>query len=193
MKIPKRLRRDPGKEPRVGTYNIQAKIFRGKKVKQLIFREFSNIKMAQEYFKALTTKDGDEIADISENGHVTELVSGIMISTNYSIEKILKGKPPRQKLHIIVDPRDLRKQRIESAKMPEVKPTAKTDRKRKISSGQTVPIKQLCKDLGIDPRKARQKLRKAAKDGIIPHIEKGRWDFDQKDIKLVTKVLVGKK
>jgi hypothetical protein len=144
--------------------------------------------MAKEYFKELL-KD-DEISDMASNGHTTELVSGIIISTNYNLEKVLKGIAPNQKLKTIMDVRDQQRRKIETAKMPEPKqPT----RKRKISSGESVPIKQLCKDLGIDPRKARQKLRKASKDGKLPHTSKGRWDFEPKDIELVTKILQGKK
>jgi hypothetical protein len=71
---------------------------------------------------------------------------------------------------------ELSPQRIEEMNMATVT-TAKKTAPKKVSTKSTdglIPLKTLCKDLEIDPRMARRKLRKAKISG---HDARDRWSF----------------
>lgn len=198
LDIPDFLLRAPGSEPKVGTRQIQ--IFMTMRAKdggpKTQFREFNTVLKAQEYLGAFICK-GDRVKDISETGGCVELKSGIRLRLNYPYKKLMKGIEPKKRLHNIEpDISKLRNLSMPTAvksdperekPLPLNKPRKK--KRPEYIGTSAIPLKKICADNDVDPRKARMKLRKAKSDGRLPHRPSDRWEFNPEDIEAVLKLI----
>lgn len=180
-----------------GTSRIQfdIQVPKGKMVSS-IFREFETVERAREYLQEFVGKE--DITKASKNGRNATLETGATVRTNYNFHSVLVGKAPGGKLPDIADPRDRH-----NIRMPMPSPTvdkegnvtkmANNSRKRSSNgNGATVPLKKICQDIEMDPRKARQILRRAAKADKLPHDMRGRWEFNADEQEQIIEILTGR-
>lgn len=81
-----------------------------------------------------------------------------------------------------------------AAKAPASKPTPAKPSKpapAKPSEGDSVSLASICKRLGVEPRAARIKLRKADKEGGVPSTVGEIWAWAPKDVKAVEALIKG--
>ena len=172
---------------RVGTSRIQVKgtFYKGKMFNS-IWREFPDVQAASSYYAEMI-RDDEEISR-SKCYRAVSLKSRITLISNYSFLKIQQRIPVIGVLKDISDPRE--KPFITPSEATVASPTAAKKKQR--SNGELIPLKVLCRDIGIEPRKARAVLRAAAKAGKMPHEWSGRWEFEANELPHI-KTLLGVK
>lgn len=197
--LPKHLKRRDTKRRKSGVAVIQLRVSTLKKVRSLVFRKFNRVEEACAYVKELTR--GYKIKDRSKDrtyhsltygGSVCSFTNGIVVRSNYPMKLILKKVSPKALLPdiSIASEGGSVSKKSPDTKSVEVKKTA-SSKKRLRSNGELISLKEVCRKHldGMDPRKARQKLRAAAKADKMPHDWKGRWEFTDDQIDHVVKLL----
>jgi len=161
---------------------IQIKIYGGKSIKQVRFRQFGKFEEALEYIKEYLKNE--KIIDRTKSGRNIKLSNGDIMWSNYNISYIINNKKPEQLLIDISDPGET----VGGNK--ETKPVTTTKTKQRVN-GELIPLKLICRDHipNLEPRKARAILRRLAKTDKIPHDWRGRWEFPRADIDQVVDLL----
>lgn len=158
-------------------------------------RAFVSIVAAKLYLEELS-KPG-KLTSNSTDGTVGTLDATIEFETNYDVRKILKGIEPKTMLPSIIrekaqTPRfsSPKADKPGDAAKPTATPSTKTAGVKKHTNGKVVVLKQVCQELKIEPRKARQKLRALEKAGKLKPDEEGRWQWPIAEVDKVKALLL---
>lgn len=137
-----------------------------------------------------------ELVEISEDGLSAKIKEPAEadVRTNYDINKILKAVEPKAPLPLIIHQSDLSQRPLV---MPKPKPVddgepgvdegrgvsiKRTKSTRVSKNGNLIPLKVICRDIDLDPREARMKLRSGVKNKKIPHEPQGRWEWSPDEV-----------
>lgn len=199
LEIPKHMKRDENEPAKEGTKSIHIMSTNTThKVLARTERIFSSIIAAKLYMEELS-KPG-KLTSNSKDGHVGTIDAAIEFETNYDVRKILKGIEPKEVLRILIREKSATP-RFSSPKADKPSDTAKsnasagekTERVAKASSkgsSKMIVLKQLCQELKIEPRKARQKLRALEKAGKLSPDDEGRWQWTLAEVDKVKALLL---
>ena len=148
-------------------------------------RSFPDVEQAQKYLERFIGGEKIDYDHDKRKRSARLRPSNRGINCNYRFDYILKGKAPKGLLPNIIPEGD------QKIRMPRLSTTPSTTQTRSITmakkTGDNMVLKQLCRDLDLDPRKARIKLRKTIGNTT------GRWEWEKgsKELKEVTDILTG--
>lgn len=166
---------------------IQFSVFRKDlPVQCVVTSQWYDVEDARSYLKALT--EGWTETGHSKKHKVYGYTNGVSITTNYSQRRIRKGIKPKNELDNLAE-FIMKKVTMASGNTRKV---ARQKSKERVN-GTLIPLKKLCQEYELDPRKARMQLRAAIKKGTIKHSKGQRWEWEEGSdlLKDVRKVLKG--
>ena len=188
LQIPNFLKRSPTESKIQSNIQIYLTSIRGK-VRLTLYREFNSVLKARRYLRKFIGGK-DKVKSISSSGSYITLRSGIRLSMNYPYKGIMAKKSPRGKLY---DISDCTTRRYREIKTPVKKGPGEMIKTKTRKDVNFIPLKTICRDNDIDPRKARIVLRRAGRDGKLKHDFKGRWEFRKNDVAEILTILEGMK
>lgn len=153
-------------------------LLRGKMF-ETIKRTFPTVKEARDYLRTLP------LVKIEGRGAQLKEPAEADIRTNYDIKKILDAVAPKDLLPVIIfegpESRKLvmpvRERDPVTSEAPGEMPSRGVTIKRPASKSGLVPLKQICRELNIDAREARMKLRALSRKKLLSHEPQGRWEW----------------
>lgn len=191
------------------TDQIQVKLTDTKRSPPTVtFREFGKVADAHSYLKQF------ELIEVDGRHAKFGTDPLVLVTTNYAIERILAGKKPGEELPSIGQPSSktgrpvnigpavgtknghvgpvLNGLSLVEQQKPAKKARASSPSAKPKKASGLIPLKNICADLGMEPRDARIRLRKA-KDGDLPvaHEAQGRWEWLPDQVAAVSAFLKG--
>jgi hypothetical protein len=168
-------------------HHIQLKSYgcnRGSKMWHTSSRSFPDVVQAQRYLEQLIGGEKIDYGHDERKRSARLYPSNRGINCNYRFDYILKGKAPKGLLPNIILGDD---KKIRNPRLSPTPPTQTRSITMAKKTGDNMVLKQLCRDLDLDPRKARIKLRKTVGNTT------GRWEWEKgsKELKEVTDILTG--
>lgn len=168
-----------------GTEQVEVLAQRGD---QRVFRRFDKSYDARMWWKALTA---GYKPSFNADGHRANFVDGTVVISNMPIPDFLIGKKIPRLPHLMTGSAEKLAIRVVD-KLPPIadEPTVETmlgkgtDKAKHRTSGTLIPLKVICGEVGVDPRVARIKLRKAVKDKakypdlVASHAHHARWEWE---------------
>lgn len=141
----------------------------------------------------------EELGEPDKTKGTTFRCGKLTVQTNYDLKSILKEVKVDKDLPWIMknlpDPEDYRRHLEKFPPKKVEAPKSLSVPKAKKANGEEVPLKVLCGELDVDPRKARQRLRRAIRDNRLSHEYSARWAWpkDSDEIEKVKEILNGLK
>lgn len=173
----------------------------------VITRQFKTVNDAADYLAELKVVDVD-----GRNAKVVPPAEAEVFA-NYDISLILAGKAPKGPLPVIIQSISERKLIMPhnainsdagapppiSSAIGRAPSAAKAASEAPVSRGamkssSLVPLKAICRDINLEPREARMKLRSLSKKpGVLPvaHAAQGRWEWEPAQVDVVKALLSG--
>lgn len=178
-------------EPKITTKKIQIVIqgtIRGPTWKT-VKRNFDVVSEAKDYLQT------HRLIDVSGKHATLDKPAEAEVRTNYEIDLILKGVTPKHALPVLFSEEDRPTVLKIPAREPEPqqavtrgvmknpdKPKSSERGSRKPAKEGHVPLKAICRDIGVDPREARVLLRSLARSGKLVHEPQGRWEWPPNEV-----------
>lgn len=143
------------------------------KVRNVLTAEYAKVRDMNEYLTKLV--DGAKLEGMSKNGEIaTYLINGhkINLVSNYDLRKILKKRSPKKDL---LDLANFIKPVIQISNKQET--VVSKPKIQSAATGSLIPLKRLCQQYELEPRKARAALRAAIARGDVAHAPGQRWEW----------------